>query len=166
MVNWKGDLERGQKWENVARIILESLGFRYVKRGYDSEWDIKMTYNNQPATFEIKTDFYNNQYMVIEYECNSKPSGISISKAKFWCFIFPQEWKMWMIRTRKLKILSQYGEEIAGGDYGLSKMYRFRKLDIITNFTVVQYRHIILSFQIKKAGSQDLPSFIIKEMGD
>lgn len=146
MKAFETNLAIGQDWEHVAVIILESLGFKFVSSSNYSNYDIEMEYNRVRATFEIKTDFYNNDDLVVEYEYYGSPSGIAITKARFWCFIFPYDWQMWLIRTWKLREMCiKGGDPIIGGDNNKSKMFRFSKMEVVMNFNVIDYKNVEFS---------------------
>lgn len=156
------DLQTGQQWENVAILILQSMGYHFVDRCFGSECDILMRYiNDFLVTFEIKTDFTRTENLVVEFECNRQPSGLETSKAMIWCFIFPHDWQMWLIDALKLKELCVDANTISGGYKNRSKMYVFNKLDVISNFQVIEYRNLLIK---SIPTSLEMPEFIKKEL--
>ena len=155
------DLALGQQWENVAILILQSMGYEFAGRRYDESYDIEMRYKDTLETFEIKTDFTRTDNLVVEFECNRQPSGLETSKAMIWCFLFPYDWQMWLIDALKLKELCVEANTISGGYKNRSKMYIFKKLDVISNFQVIDYLDLLIkSFPT----SLELPEFIRKEL--
>ena len=156
------DLKTGQQWENVAILILQSMGYHFVDRCFGSECDILMRYiNDFLVTFEIKTDFTRTENLVVEFECNKEPSGIETSEAIIWCFLFPYDWQAWLIDAEKLKKLCIDANTISGGYKNRSKMYIFDKLDVISNFQVIDYLDLLLKVL---PTSLEMPEFIRKEM--
>ena len=157
------DLQTGQQWENVAILILQSMGYKFVDRCFDGGWDIIMKYRNtfETETFEIKTDFTRTDNIVIEFECNKEPSGIETSEAIIWCFLFPYDWQAWLIDALKLKELCVDANTISGGYKNRSKMYVFNKLDVISNFQVIEYRNLLIK---SIPTSLEMPEFIKKEL--
>lgn len=162
-MTFHSDLEKGNLWENVAILILQSLGYRYIDRCYDGAFDIEMESNGIFKTFEIKTDFTRTGNLVVEFKCNGEQSGIEKSEAETWCFIFPHDWQIWIIEADKLKKLCFTANTVDGGDKGRSKMYLFKKMDVVSNFRVIDYKDIVFR-QISSHDSQKLPEFIRKDL--
>jgi len=78
-------------------------------------------------TVEVKRDFKtrNTGNVAIEYACNSEPSGITSTEAKWWALFINEEVCI-LIQTCKLRdIVSQYlgtARDVSGGDNNQSKM--------------------------------------------
>lgn len=161
---FRGDLNIGREWENLVVIVLQSLGFEYLDSPYTDDYDVEMKYNEDIATFEIKTDFKRTGNIVIEFECNGEPSGISKSLAKFWCFVFPYDWQLWIIRAENLKELCIAGDVVIGGYKARSKLYKFDKMQVMMNFNVIEYKKLIYEHIKKHPGAiNQLPNYIVKE---
>ncbi|OUT96936.1 MAG: hypothetical protein CBB96_00835 [Gammaproteobacteria bacterium TMED36] len=89
-------------------------------------------------TIEVKTDFETHRTgnIAIEYESRGKPSGISTTKAKYWCFNLKQMDVMILIETEKLKVIARkyYHNEsrnVKGGDDNSSSLLLVPVKDLI-----------------------------------
>jgi hypothetical protein len=105
--NFEYDLKLGNKGENLlAKIILLKGDTIEVKTDKDA----------------IKGKATNNVF--VEYESRNNPSGISISKAKWYAFVISNE-NIILIETKKLKdICRKYlnsNRDVKGGDKNTSK---------------------------------------------
>ena len=83
---FKSDLSFGQRYEEEA-IKLEGKGQPVETAPKDkafSDWDFKVG----EECFEVKADrlAHRTGNLCIEYECNNRPSGISVTKATTWCY--------------------------------------------------------------------------------
>lgn len=91
------DLQFGQKYENELQRMVE-------------------------GKVEVKTDriWWQTGNVFIEYEDRGKPSGISVTEAKYYaiCLWHPKrENEIWvLIPTDELKDICQYYDTVAGGD--------------------------------------------------
>ena len=123
----------------------------------DNKYDILL---KNGLTIEVKNDFKSETGNVaLEYFCRNKPSGISVSQADYYIYLYPKLQEVWKIKTEKLKQMIEdfkngchvenwttelYFMRVSGGDDNLSKMYLVRQFDI---------RHL---FDIKK---MDIPYY-------
>lgn len=76
-------------------------------------------------TIEVKTDLQAQKTgnVFVEYESRNKPSGITTTKADYWCFIISSK-QVIIIETDYLKILARTywtTQRILGGDSNTSK---------------------------------------------
>ena len=88
---FKADLEFSNKYENELISLMKG----HVKaetsqdKGKFSDWDVCFTFaDGHTETHEVKCDRngYKTGNVVVEYECNDKPSGIATSKADYYTF--------------------------------------------------------------------------------
>jgi len=94
-VNWRNDLAIGKKGEGIFSQFLKS---------FDN------------AKFEVKFDQYRNGRMVVEVEQNPrnkgwKPSGLMVTKAEWWIYIFSQD-AFVAIETERLKKFLEINDKI------------------------------------------------------
>ena len=114
--NFEKDLADGQKGEKAVRHFVETVMHKtFVKFNDDSAYDI--LFQNpyeEPVTFEVKTDYWEKNIdeggsgnIVIEYKCRGKPSGIGVTKAKYFVYylVNVSDKHIWIIETEKLKKL-------------------------------------------------------------
>lgn len=104
--NFKKDLLIGEQGEKVIIEDLISLGATYQSDNKTNTHDIIVLYKDVPVSYECKTDFYRDTgNMFIETECRGKPSGISVTKAKWFVTYFKKLNEAWYIKTSDLKRL-------------------------------------------------------------
>ena len=108
--NFKEDLILGEEGEKIILDDLISLGAKYQSDNKTNSHDIIVLYNDKPITYECKTDFYRDTGNIfIETECRGKPSGISVTKAKWFVTYFKKMNEIWYIKTEDLKrIIREY----------------------------------------------------------
>ncbi len=151
-----------RKQLSVANRYEEWLGnlFGNVKEyGTDNKWDILL---ENGKTIEVKHDYQSERgNMAIEWWCRDKPSGISVSQADYYVYIYPLENEVWKIKTNKLKTMIQdykdglleenwtsslfYFGDVAGGDddgtgEGRSKLYLYKREDIKDVWDVIKIK--------------------------
>jgi hypothetical protein len=85
--NFADDLKFGKKGEELTRDFLQSIA---------------------DGSFEVKTDRYRNGRMVVETEQNPrgsgwKPSGIHVTLAKWWVYIYCLDGAMMVVSVDRLK---------------------------------------------------------------
>ena len=97
--NFKKDLEYGQQGEKFVQSFLDSLS---------------------GGAFEVKTDRYRNGRMAIEVEQNPyrktdeegnqvwKPSGINVTKARWWVYVYTLDGKEGAFAVISVKRLKKY----------------------------------------------------------
>jgi hypothetical protein len=94
-INWKRDLAIGQQGEDLFEEFIKSL---------------------DDCKFEIKKDQYRNGRMVVEMEQNPrkkgwKPSGLAITEAKYWVYMFSND-AFIIIEVDRLKRYLEINNEI------------------------------------------------------
>lgn len=131
--NLKKDLPLGQNGED---IVLEFLREKYPDAerilGSHKEYDIHVP--SQDLKIEVKTDIRSKDTgnIAIEHESYGKPSGIKVTTADFWAFIYFKESKapysqngwfcgFWPIDDLKKMCESAYS--VRGGDDMASQLY-------------------------------------------
>ena len=85
MGKFKDDLNIGQKYEEIIlKRAKRDFPLAYIQKGKFKYWDINIPEVN--ITLEVKYDERNQTSgnILIEFECNDKPSGITTTKADFW----------------------------------------------------------------------------------
>tara|TARA_Y100001973_G_C5202920_1_gene339169 strand:+ start:131 stop:682 length:552 start_codon:yes stop_codon:yes gene_type:complete len=85
MGKFKDDLNIGQKYEEIIlKRAKKTYPLAYIQKGKFKYWDIYIPEVN--IALEVKYDERNQTSgnILIEFECNDKPSGITTSKADFW----------------------------------------------------------------------------------
>jgi hypothetical protein len=85
--NFSDDLKFGKKGEELTRDFLQSIA---------------------DGSFEVKTDRYRNGRMVVETEQNPrgngwKPSGLEVTEAKWWVYIYCLDGAMLAVSVERLK---------------------------------------------------------------
>ena len=114
--NYSKDRKDGKKGEQVIRHFVESvMGLKYIKDNDTSAFDLLFQGNGEdPTTFEVKTDFWEKDWkaggsgnMLVEYKCRGRPSGISVTKAKYFVYylVNVSDKHIWVIETEKLREL-------------------------------------------------------------
>lgn len=174
--NFNKDIKTGDAGESILHnFLIKNKGAIYVGRsevsdGNHKEFDLKYSFpkKNKTVVFEVKNDVYiqiprilpNGVYypgrdtgnIVIEFMVFGKPSGIMVTTADWWVYIFENKKEIWFIKVSDLKnLISENDFEIKiGGDsedrFGRlipqenrSHMYaiprkKFRKHFIVKNF--------------------------------
>lgn len=86
--DFRKDLEYGHKGEKLVTKFLDAM---------------------EAGSFEVKTDRYRNGRMVIEMEQNPrrsgiwKPSGLQVTKAKWWAYVFTLDGAFIMVATDRMR---------------------------------------------------------------
>jgi len=86
--DFRKDLEYGHKGEKLVTDFLDAM---------------------ESGSFEVKTDRYRNGRMVIEMEQNPRrkgewiPSGIQVTKAKWWVYVFTLDGAFIMVSVDRIK---------------------------------------------------------------
>lgn len=138
------DLPKAQKTERQIATFLEEKGLKYISDCNNSDYDLLMELTDGTRmTIEIKEDFTCEVTgnVGVEYECRGKPSGISVSKADFYCYKVHESASkkgLYIIKTEKLKEMIRkriWHREVCGGDPGSnSRCYLFYLRDIKSHF--------------------------------
>ena len=149
MSTFASDLKQGQYFEKL--FIETYITSKHVEnsssKGIFKEWDIKTTDSvGTEILYEIKSDgkghFTNN--VCIEYAYNDKPSGITATKADFWCHYIPSpnytqnKYKLIKIDTLTLRQMiadKMYKFKCKGGDMNKASMYLF-PLALFANYII------------------------------
>jgi hypothetical protein len=124
-MNFKKDLEFGNIYEKKALDYFKYTKYK-IKEGYYKEYDIKLKLESgKSERIEVKCDrlAHKTNNIVIEYEYNNKPSGISTTRADKWIYFIHNTNKVFIIPVDELKNIIKTSKTINGGDNKLSKMY-------------------------------------------
>ena len=125
-MNFKKDLVIGNQGEDVVIENLKKFGAEFISKNNDNKFDVKMLYENIEILYEVKTDVYcepknDTGNLFVEFECRGKPSGIEVTKAKWFVTYFKYLDEIWYIKTQDLKnLLNEYafGTTHNSGDKG------------------------------------------------
>ena len=129
--DFKQDIISGEKGEEFIKNFLISKNFKFLSDNKNNKYDLLMSYNNSPITYEIKTDILLSKErdtgnMVVEFESREKPSGISVTQADYYVYYIPKLGEIWNIKINVLKNLieKENFKVVSGGDIGSNtKMY-------------------------------------------
>jgi hypothetical protein len=123
---FKKDMNDGEKGERLLiKYLTTNYGMKFIGKSPPEEfkfWDLKFnTKDDTEVTYEVKTDVYvakgktlPNGYVVkgfdtgnifIEFETRGKESGIKVTKADWWVYIFYYLGEIWFIKVSDLKQL-------------------------------------------------------------
>jgi hypothetical protein len=140
------DLEFGNSFEKKLKAYLQPEAFAYND---DNEYDILTFKNGSFLKYEVKADkmMFKTGNLCIEFECNSKPSGIAVSQADIYAYYEVnnkrslterEDSKLYLIPKNFLTNLisrKKYKSIINGGDGGRAKCYLFAK-EIFKDFII------------------------------
>jgi hypothetical protein len=139
------DLRRGESVENYAlNIYKEEFPTMHKQEGYNPEFDL-IDDNGYcvEVKFDKESEATNN--IAIEIRCNSRPSGISKTRATEWLHFFYHHNKLAYsrIKPHDLKAFIRNNKEflriINGGDGNRAQLVLIPVYDFMDNFT---YRDI------------------------
>ena len=123
---FKKDLAQGKKYELESLNYLDYDTYE-MKEGYFKEYDLIITKDNVDTKIEVKSDRQASitGNMVIEYECNNKPSGLTSTTADYWLYFVVHKDKdeCYKIPTDELKELVKDCRKVRGGDDYKSRMH-------------------------------------------
>ena len=156
--NFDKDLKDGKKGEQVIRFFVEStLNQRYIKDNDTSAYDLLFEDENiDLITYEVKTDLWEIDWdkggsgnMAIEYKCRGKPSGIAVTKAKYFVYylVNVSDKQIWLIETEKLQdlLLSEkfpsktVGEKHYDSDEKVAKCYMIPRFEYKKLFDIYSF---------------------------
>jgi hypothetical protein len=135
-------LKKGEKYE--IELLKHIPHLKYQKmNGNFKPFDLKIYHQNKRYnTYEVKTDYQIHLYgnIVIEYECNNKPSGITTSTARYWAIFetFDEGYNLYVIPRKKINEYinnNKYHSNKNGGDRMASKLYLFKK-DLFKDYII------------------------------
>ena len=156
--NFAEDLKDGQKGEQVIRHFVEStMDLKYIKDNDTNAFDLLFQGNGEdPTTFEVKTDLWEKDWnkggsgnMAIEYSCRGKPSGIAVSRAKYFVYylVNVSDKQIWLIETEKLQELllrekfpsKTVGETHYDSDEKVAKCYMIPRFEYKDEFDIYTF---------------------------
>jgi hypothetical protein len=143
--NFTEDILIGEEGEDFVIKYLESEGAKLISKNKNNSHDTILEFKNELISYEIKTDVYCNPKkdtgnIFVEYECRGEPSGIEVSKAKWFVYYFKFLNEIWFIKTQDLKKLIQennFKKTNNSGDKGSNTCgYLIKRQKFIKNFIV------------------------------
>ncbi len=126
---WKSDLELGEAYQRTLLDIVEYDTYEMAVGNF-KPYDVKIKYKDDTYTVEVKADRKTKDTgnMVIEYECNGKPSGITTTEADYWAYFIDGTPEYFLIPTtdiRKAIDEKKYSRTTRGGDGFRANMFLF-----------------------------------------
>lgn len=106
---FKSDLEDGEAGEKLFAKWMAKRGWIATNFNKNNEYDILFEKEGKSITFEIKTDrweYFHNKTtnnMIIETKCRGKLSGISVSKANYFAYFYPEHELVYIIDLNVLR---------------------------------------------------------------
>lgn len=143
--SFNDDIKIGEEGERDIIKYLESKGGKFLHDNKDNQYDFIMDFNGSHIKYEVKTDvfcapIFDTGNIFIEFESRNKPSGIAVTKAKWYVtyFIFLKE--IWFIesdRLRKLIKENNFTEtQFSGDNDSNTKGYLINRKSIQDNFII------------------------------
>jgi hypothetical protein len=126
---WRDDLEMGDKYQHLMLDILEYDEYEMAKGNF-KPYDIKIKNKSDTYTIEVKADRKTKTTgnVVIEFECNKKPSGITTTEADYWAYFIDGTEDYFLIPTDDIRNAikeGKYSRTVKGGDGFRANMYVF-----------------------------------------
>ena len=130
-------MDFGEAYQYKLLDIVEHDSFTIAKGNF-KPWDVEIKYNTETITFEVKSDrkAVQSGNMVIEFECNNAPSGITSTEADYWVYFLDGTNQYYLIPTVEIRQAienQQYKRIVKGGDGNRARMYLF-PLTAFTDF--------------------------------
>jgi hypothetical protein len=132
--DFRKDLEYGHKGEKLVTDFLDAM---------------------ESGSFEVKTDRYRNGRMVIEMEQNPRrkgewiPSGIQVTKAKWWVYVFTLDGAFIMVSVDRIKryiaqrqLSSKDYKEFARGSQNPARGFLLEPSDVADLMTSPDYDEV------------------------
>jgi hypothetical protein len=133
MGNFAKQLSQGQKYEKKSLDYLDYDDYKHDKK-YRKEYDLIIIKDGKEIKIEVKSDRQASRTgnLAIEYECNSKASGITSTEADFWVYfiVHPDRDETYKIPIDDLKDLVKDCRKVSGGDGMRSRMYLLHRTKI------------------------------------
>lgn len=123
------DLDMGEAYQ---REFLEIMGGGYMVQGNFKPYDVICG----GKKYEVKADRLTHKTgnIVIEFQCNGSPSGITATEADFWVYFVlesPQEYLYYYVIPvefiKKMILDKKFHRCLSGGDGQRSHMYLFNQ---------------------------------------
>ena len=104
-----------------------------IREGLFSAYDVKVNYMGDKIRYEVKADrmAHKTGNMVIEFESNGVPSGISVTRARYYAYFVVKPYDLFDLYVIPVKVIKQYIMDskykriLKGGNKQLSHMYVF-----------------------------------------
>jgi hypothetical protein len=142
--NFKEDKLTGEQGEEFITEFMTNIGYNFISDNKNNKYDLLMSFRGRQIKYEIKTDVLlsperDTGNIVVEFECNGKLSGISVTEAEFYVYYIPKLNEIWNIKMDNLKKLIELNDfrEVTGGDKGSdTKMYLINRSKFKKHFKV------------------------------
>ena len=129
--DFESDVKTGEQGEDFIKNYLIDKGYSFISDNKDNKYDLLMSYDDIEIKYEVKTDVLlslenDTGNLVVEFESRGKPSGISVTEAKYYVYYIPKLREVWNIKMNDLRGLIDSNDfrEVIGGDEGSdTKMY-------------------------------------------
>ena len=126
---FQADLKLGEEYQQKYLSLIDYDSCE-MATGNFKPYDIKIVRHPFTKTYEVKADrmTIKTGNVVIEYECNNKPSGITSTEADTWIYFIVGSNEYIEIDTATLRQLiadNKWTRKIRGGDGYRAAMYLF-----------------------------------------
>lgn len=126
---FQADLKLGEEYQQKYLSLIDYDSYE-MATGNFKPYDIKIVRHPFTKTYEVKADrmTIKTGNVVIEYECNNKPSGITSTEADTWIYFIVGSNEYIEIDTATLRQLiadNKWTRKIRGGDGYRAAMYLF-----------------------------------------
>jgi hypothetical protein len=123
------DRAMGEQYQTKLLDLIEHDSYEIAK-GVFKAWDVKIVYQGETVTFEVKADRRAavTKNLAIEYACNGVPSGIAATEADYWVYFIDGTNKYYLIQTDVIRAAiaaQKYKCTVRGGDGMRAQMYLF-----------------------------------------
>jgi len=137
------DLKFGQSYENKTIEYFVNKGYKIIDTSFNKkcfkQYDLIVSNDDTEYKIEVKADrlAHKTGNICIEFECNNKLSGISVTEADYY-FYYIINANTYNIPTNIIKEYindNKYTRIVKGGDKYLSNMYLF-KMNLFHNYLI------------------------------
>lgn len=150
------DLNQGLQDEKYLGKYLEKFyNCKVLEYNPDknSDYDIRIIIGGKEELVELKTDRYEfykqvtTNNLFIETMCSNKPSGIKTTKSTIMAYFYPEQEKVYLIRTSALKdFISSNGQQLlyttGCGDGGRTSGFLINKVEHQNIFKVLDIKKL------------------------
>ena len=131
-MSFNKDLKFGNIYEHKL-IEIVPYDTYVIKEGYFPYYDIEIVKDGITTKYEVKADrfTYKTGNIAIEFNCNSSPSGISVTEADYYAYYVVKPYKLFELYIIPTQIIKdkiknkEYKRITFGGDNKKSEMYIF-----------------------------------------
>jgi hypothetical protein len=133
-MGFRRDLNFGQKYENISTTFTGFDRIVLAPNKPQSYWDYYTVKGDKKICYEVKADrlAHRTGNLVIEFQCNKKPSGLTATKADYWYYFVVDNngnYDVYKFPVDELKelVIKENCQKINGGNGYRSKMYVLKK---------------------------------------